>query len=668
MKKIASRQEYIQLVEEMIEHDKHYYDECKPVISDAEYDRLMHELLRIEKEHPDWALPESPTQRVSEAPTRGFEQKEHHVPMLSLANTYSKEELSDWIKRVHKLLEKKSVDFCCELKMDGTAISLLYEKGHLVHALTRGNGRKGDDVTRNIKTIAAVPLKLKGAHIPERMEVRGEVFLSLATFRSLNAQREEDGLETFANPRNAAAGSLKLLDPKEVAKRKLNIVCYAIAEGQSPKSTQIETLHYLKSLGLPTSNPEFIASAEDLEGIWTFAEKIRKVRENLAFEIDGIVVKVDDLRAHDILGVTGKTPRYAVAFKFAAEEAHTRINDIIVQVGRSGVLTPVAELEPVFLAGSTISRATLHNADEIERKDIRIGDSVTIEKGGDVIPKVVKVDFRKRPKSSHPWKMPKECPVCGSKVVHKEGEVAVRCPNPRCEGQRVRRLFYFASKHAMDIDHMGEKVVEQLVEKGLVSRVSDIYTLDEAALSKLDGFKEKSIQNLLASIDASKKCTLARFIMALGIKYVGSETAELLADEAGDLQRFLHLKEEDLLAVDGIGEKTARAIAEYLEDKENLHEIERLLHHGVSPGRASKQKRTGHLFSGKTFVLTGSLEHYTRDAASDLIKERGGKVSGSVSKKTDYVLAGEDPGSKYDKAKELNIPILSEEQFRKMLD
>ncbi len=668
MKKVLSRQQYIQLVEEMIEHDKHYYDECKPVISDREYDRLMHELLRVEKQHPDWTLPESPTQRVSEAPTKGFVQKEHLVPMLSLANTYSQEELSDWIGRVHKLLEKKAIDYCCELKMDGTAISLLYEKGHLVHALTRGNGRKGDDVTRNIKTIPSVPLKLKGVHIPERIEVRGEVFLSLATFRALNAQREDEGQEPFANPRNAAAGSLKLLDPKEVAKRKLNIVCYAIAEGQSPKATQIETIHYLKSVGLPTSKPEFVAHAHNLEGIWKFAEKILKAREHLAFEIDGIVVKVNDLRAHDTLGVTGKTPRYAVAYKFAPEEAETRINDITVQVGRTGVLTPVAELEPVFLAGSTISRATLHNADEIERKDIRIGDMVTIEKGGDVIPKVVKVDFRKRPKSSHPWKMPRECPVCGTKVEHRDGEVAFRCPNPKCEGQRVRRLFYFASKHAMDIDHMGEKVVEQLVEKGLVSRVSDIYTLDEAALSQLEGFKEKSIHNLLASIDASRKCTLARFIMALGIKYVGTETAELLADEAGDLDHFLHFKEEDLLAIDGIGEKTAQAIAEYLHDKDNLHEIKRLLHHGVSPGKTEKRKRTDHAFSGKIFVLTGTLAHYTRDAASDLIKERGGKVSGSVSKKTDYVLAGEDPGSKYDKAKELGVSIISEEKFRKMLD
>jgi len=667
MKHVETRQQYLQLVEEVEEHDRHYYDENKPAISDREYDRLVDELLRVEKEHPDWALPNSPTQRVKESPTKGFVQKEHLVPMLSLANTYSQDELDAWVQRVYKLLEKKEVDFCCELKMDGTALSLLYENGHLVHALTRGNGRKGDDVTQNILTIRSVPLKLKG-HVPKQIEVRCEVFLSLATFRALNSAREEEGLELFANPRNAAAGSLKLLDSREVAKRKLNIVCYGIAERQSPKPTQWETLQYLQEIGLPTSNPEHIARAHNLEGIWKFAEKIQKLRSSLAFEIDGIVIKVDDLRSHDILGITGKSPRFAVAYKFAAEEAHTRIQGISVQVGRTGVLTPVAELDPVHLAGSTISRATLHNADEIERKDIRVGDWVTIEKGGDVIPKVVKVDFNKRPKSSHPWIMPKECPVCGTKVIHTEGEVAVRCPNPNCAGQRIRRLFYFASKHAMDIDHMGERVIEQLVQKGLVSRVSDIYTLDEVALSQLEGFKEKSIQNLLESIDASRKCTLARFIMGLGIKYVGTETAELLAQEAGTLDRLLELKEEDLLAIEGIGEKTAHTIASYLSDKENLHEIQRLLDHGVSPQKISKQKRTDHIFSGKTFVLTGSLSLYTRDEAANLIKERGGRVSGSVSKKTDFVLVGEEPGSKYDKAKELGISLLSEEQFRKMLD
>ncbi len=665
-KHIHTQQEYIRLAEEMIEHDKRYYDECKPVISDFEYDQNMHELLRVEKEHPDWALPYSPTQRISEGPTRGFVQRAHLVPMRSLANTYSQEELSDFLKRVHKLLEKKEVDFCCELKMDGTAISLCYKKGHLSHAVTRGNGQTGDDVTENIRTIRSVPLKLNGP-CPDVFEVRGEVHLLLSTFRALNAQREDEGLEPFANPRNAAAGSLKLLDPKEAQKRKLNLVCYAIAEGQSPKSTQVETLHYLKELGFPVSKSEHFDLAHDLEGIWKFTQKIHRLRPDLPFEIDGVVVKVNDLRAHDLLGVTGKTPRYAVAYKFAPEEAVTRVNEITVQVGRSGVLTPVAELDPVHLAGSTISRATLHNADEVARKDIRVGDFVAIEKGGDVIPKVTRVDFKRRPLDAQPWKMPHHCPACHTAVIRREGEVAVRCPNPKCAGQRVRRLCYFASKQAMDIEHMGEKVIEQLVEKGLVARISDIYILNEEMLAQLDGFKEKSIRNLLESIEASRKCPLPRFIMGLGIKYVGTETAELLAGHVRDLDHLLHIKEEELLQIEGIGEKTARGIAEYFRDDDHLEEIKLLLKHGVEPQNAAKKTISGHPFAGKTFVLTGTLEHYSRDEAAGLIKERGGHVSGSVSQNTDYVLAGSDPGSKLAKAEKLGVPILSESEFKRML-
>lgn len=666
MHKPKNQQEYIELAEELIEHDKRYYDEAKPVISDYEYDQKMHALIAYEKEHPSQVLPNSPTHRLSESATEGFKQRPHLAPMMSLNNTYSEEEMGDFVKRVHKLLEKKEVAFCCELKMDGTSISLRYEKGHLVHALTRGNGKIGDDVTANIKTIKSVPLKLSGSHFPDVMEVRGEVYMSLATFHALNAAREEEGLEAFANPRNAAAGSLKLLDPREVARRKLNIITYGIGEGQSPVDTQHEVHHYLKKMGLPIGSPGHIAVCHDLEQIVKFAEKIHKERGHLPFEIDGIVIKVDELKYHDLLGVTGKAPRYAVAYKFAPEQATTRVNEITVQVGRTGVLTPVAELEPVFLAGSTISRATLHNQEELARKDIRVGDLVVIEKAGDVIPQVVKVDFKKRPHDSKPWHMPRHCPICKTDVVHVKGEVAVRCPNPKCGGQRVRRIIYFASKHAMDIEHMGERVVEQLVEKGLVSRISDIYLLNEKDLSQLDGFKEKSIKNLLDSIDASRKCALSRFIMGLGIKYVGVETAELLAEEAHDLDTLMEMKEEDLLAIEGIGEKTAPAIVAFFKDKDNREEIRLLLAHGVHPQKM-KRKMTGHPFSGKVFVLTGALQHFTRDEAMALIKERGGKTSGSVSRNTDYVLVGDEPGSKYDKAKELGIQILSEEQFRKML-
>lgn len=650
----------------MIEHDKHYYDESRPIISDYEYDQKMQKLRAYEKEHPDEIHPDSPAQRVAESPTKGFLQKDHLVPMLSLENTYSEKEVEAFLQRVHKLLEKKSVDFCCELKMDGTAISLRYQKGKLLHALTRGNGRRGDDVTKNVCTIPSLPLQLKGPHIPEDFEVRGEVYLSLAAFRALNAERGEEGLEEFANPRNAAAGSLKILDAKEVAKRKLNLVCYGVAEGQSSVATQKELLDLLRKWGFPVALPKHLRVVRDLKGVMEFAKEVEKERRSLPFEIDGIVIKVDDFSFRSLLGVRGKTPRFAVAYKFAPEQAETCIIAITVQVGRSGVLTPVAELEPVLLAGSTISRATLHNQDEVQRKDIRVGDLATIEKGGDVIPKVVSVNVKKRPKSSEPWHMPTKCPVCHTPVIHRVGEVAVRCPNAKCMGQRIRKIVYFASKHAMDIDHLGDKVVQKLVEEGLVNRISDIYLLTAEDLAQLEGFQEKSIRNLLESIAASRKCPLERLIMGLGVKYVGTETAELLAEEAGDLETLMHMTEEEFQKIEGIGEKTAAAIYEFFQDKGNREEIKLLLSHGVQPQRR-KAKIEGHLFSGKVFVLTGALEHLTRDEASRLIKERGGKVSSSVSKNTDFVLVGEDPGSKYDKAKKLGIPLLSEEQFRKML-
>jgi DNA ligase (NAD+) len=525
----------------------------------------------------------------------------------------------------------------------------------------------GDDVTANIKTILPIPLKLTG-NFPEVMEIRGELYLSLAIFRAINAAREEEGLELFANPRNAAAGSLKLLDSREVAKRKLNIVTYGIAEGHSSIKSQREVHAFLKQWGFPTASDKHLAVVQDLAGIMQFAEKILKEREQLPFEIDGIVIKVNDLKDQEVLGHTGKIPRFAIAYKFAPEQAHTQIEEITVQVGRTGVLTPVAELKPVFLAGSTISRATLHNQDEVERKDIRVGDWVIIEKGGDVIPKVVQVDLKKRLSHSKPWHMPMRCPVCNASVIHPSGQVAIRCPNAKCGGQRMRRIVYFASKHAMDIEHMGEKVVEQLVEKGLVARISDIYLLDEKNLSLLEGFKKKSIHNLLASIDASRSCSLARFLMGLGIKYVGTETAESLAEHVKSLDELMQSSVEELMQIEGIGEKTAEAIAEFFKDDAHREEIKLLLMHGVRPHCIGKKKIGGHDFEGKIFVLTGTLKNLTRDEATALIKERGGKVAGTVSKKTDYVLVGEDPGSKYSKAKELKIKLLSEEQFRKKVD
>lgn len=656
-----NQQEYIELAEEIREHDRHYYDQAKPIISDYEYDNLVKALLAYEKAHPEHILPDSPAARIAEAPTEGFKQKKHLTPMMSLNNTYSEEELGDFIKRVHKLLERNDVEFCSELKMDGTSLSLRYEKGSLVQAVTRGNGKVGDDVTNNIKTIKTVPLQLKGSHFPDVMEVRAEVYMSLKAFREINVRREEEGHEPFANPRNAAAGSLKMLDPKEVAKRKLNLVAFGIGEGQWPVETQFGVHQYLKEVGLPTGTEEHVAICRSLDEIMTFSNEILKERKELPFEIDGIVIKVNDLKLHGLLGSTGKAPRYAVAYKFAPEQAKTKVNDITVQVGRTGVLTPVAELEPVFLAGSTISRATLHNQEEIARKDIRVGDTVVIEKAGDVIPQVVKVDFDQRKPDSKIWQSPKHCPICKTDVVHHEGEVALRCPNPKCSAQKLRGIIYFASKNAMDIENMGERVAQQLVETGLVGRISDIYLLNKEMLFELEGFKEKSVENLLKSIDASRKCPLARLIMGLGISQVGSETAELLAETAGDLEALQKMSVEEFDSIEGIGKKTAEMIFDFFQDEDNREEIKLLLAHGVSPEK--RKKMLGHEFSGKTFVLTGSLVNYTRDEAGALIKERGGKVTNSVSKKTDFVLVGDDPGSKYDKGKKLGVSILTEAEF-----
>jgi DNA ligase (NAD+) len=665
-RKIETQEDYLRLVEELSQHDRLYYDQQKPVISDYEYDQLLDLVQEFEKKNPDMVLPNSPTQRVSEALTDGFKQGEHVKPMLSLANTYSREELEDFIARVHKLIETDDVLFSAELKIDGTALSVRYEKGKFVRALTRGNGKIGDDVTANIRTIKTLPLQLHG-EFPPHLEIRGEVFMPIKTFQELNALRGEEGLEPWANPRNAAAGSLKLLDSKEVSRRRLGLFFYGIAEPENWAKSQFDIHHELKTLGFPVCKEEHFAKCKTSDEIFQFAAHIQKERKTLPFEIDGIVIKVDSIASHKKLGMTGKSPRYATAFKFAPEQAHTRISDIKVQVGRTGVLTPVAELDPVYLAGSTIARATLHNQEEISRKDIRIGDAVVIEKGGDVIPKVVKVDFDKRPQDSHPWHMPKECPVCGKPVVHPEGEVAVRCPNNRCPAQKLRQIIFFAGKNALDIENLGEKVAEQLVTKGLVKRVSDIFRLTKEDLTQLEGFKEKSIENLMASIEKAKECTLARFIMALAIKHVGAETAELLSEHTGSLKKFLALTHEELLELDGVGEKVADAIVEFLKDSHNQEEIALLLEHGVNPKEEIKKHIEGHSFAGKTFVLTGSLEKYSRDEAAKLIRERGGKVSGSVSKKTDFVVAGDDPGSKYDKAQKLGVPVLSEADFERML-
>lgn len=664
--KLNEREEYEKLCQEIWYHNRRYFQDSAPEISDEKYDMLLKKLEKIEKEHPDWITTNSPSQRVGEALTAGFKTVEHRNPMLSLANTYSKEEVEEFIKRMHKLTGKKDLSFSCELKMDGIAVSVCYEKGKFARGATRGDGRKGDDITSNIKTINALPLQLYGKDVPDLLEVRGEVFMPHKAFKDLNEMREKAGEMLWANPRNAAAGSLKLLNPAEVTKRNLSVVFYGIAEETvGTLKSQYESHRYLETLGLPTLHQ--LALCNTIEEISTFAEKVRGLRPKLPFDIDGIVIKLDDLHEQKRLGNTAKNPRWAVAYKFAAEQAETRIRDIIVQVGRTGVLTPVAELEPVLLAGSTISRATLHNEDEVQRKDIRVGDAVIIEKGGDVIPKVVRVIEKLRPNHTKSWSMPHHCPSCGAQVVRFPGEVAVRCPNFACPEQHLRRIIYFAGKDAMDIEHLGEKVVEQLVNRGFVKRPSDIFKLTEQELHQLDGFKEKSVSNVLNSINKARDVTLPKFIMSLGIRHIGEGTAELLANRTGDIQTLSGMSKEDLLQIDGIGEKVAGAIVEYFNDPHNKDEIKRLLDHGVVPQPLKKKHFLEHAFNGKTFVLTGGLKNYTRSAAASLIKERGGKVTDSVSKKTDFLVAGEDPGSKLDKAQALGIQVLDEAQFVALL-
>lgn len=660
---MTTKQAYDKLCELIWRHNRLYYIEHAPEISDEEYDMLFKRLEQMERENPEWISPSSPTQRVNESITKGFASITHQTPMLSLANTYSKEEISDFILRIQKQLGSKPFAFSAELKMDGIAISALFEEGKFVRGVTRGDGKKGDDITANMRMIESLPLQLYGEAIPSKMELRGEVFMPHAVFDRLNDKKKIEGEPLWANPRNAAAGSLKLLDPQETARRGLSVVFYGIAEESNGSLVrQSEVIPFLRTLGLPTL--QLHAYSETIEDIWDFTQKVKALRSTLPYDIDGVVIKLDDLKEQKRLGSTGKNPRWAIAYKFAAEQAVTRILKITVQVGRTGVLTPVAELDPVFLAGSTISRATLHNEEEVQRKDIRVGDTVIIEKGGDVIPKVSSVDLSKRPLDSAPWGMPSFCPSCGAKAARVSGEVAVRCPNERgCPEQKLRRLLYFVGKEAMDIDHLGEKVMAQLIEKGFVNTPSDLYKLTEKELSQLMGFKERSVRNLLSSIEKSKGVTFPRFIMGLGIKYVGSETAELLAKKGGTVERLGLMTRDELLEIHGIGDKVADAVVHYFSQPGNLDEIERLIQAGVNPQVIEVVKFTDHPFFSKTFVLTGTLEHYTRPSAAALIKERGGFVTNSVSKKTAFILAGADSGSKLDKGKALGIPILSEEEF-----
>ena len=652
------------LREQLKRHDVLYYDKATPEISDREYDNLYRELLDLEKSDPTLIMPDSPTQRVKER-SQGFVSAAHLVPMQSLDNTYSEEEVVDFMKRLYKLLPGEKIELTIEPKIDGVAIALLYRDGELVRGLTRGDGTRGDDVTRNIQTIAAIPKKLKGA-APALIELRGEIYLPKKTFTRLNEERDEEGLPAFANPRNAAAGSLKQLDATLVAKRGLSAIFYGFGayEGIQPK-TQHEFIKQLHDWGVPTNDK--IWRANNAEQVLEAIHELGKVRHDYVFETDGAVLKVDCLVQHARLGSTSKAPRWAIAFKYEPEQATTRLLGITIQVGRSGVLTPVAELEPVLVAGSTVARATLHNEEEIARKDLRIGDYVIIEKAGEVIPAVVAALKEKRTGSEKKYQMPDRCPACDTPVIKKEGEVAWRCSNDQCPAQLRRRIEYFGSRRAMNIAGLGEAVVAQLIEAGLLKSVADLYTLRAEQLLLLERMGEKSVENLLKAIAQSRQQALWRLLAALGIPHVGVTAARTLAETFHTMQQLRAASIEALSAVEDIGEIMAASVYGWLRRPETISLLEQLQQAGLNfgEGDAITVAPDGPL-RGTIWVLTGTLGQ-PREEIAEQIRQAGGKVSTSISAKTSYLLAGEATGSKFERAKKLQVPIINEESFRKLL-
>jgi len=653
-----------QLRSEIEEHNRRYYEEAAPTITDREYDKLYRELSDLEKRFPKLAATDSPTQRIGDTPLKAFGQITHRIPMLSLDNTYSEEEVTDFYHRLERLLPNKKIPVVIEPKVDGVAVSLLYEKGELRYAATRGDGTVGDDITQNVKTIRAVPKRLKG-DVPDVLEVRGEAYLDKGGFAKLNRERREAGLTEFANPRNAAAGSLKQLDPAIAAKRPLGVVCYGTGLIEGAKlDKHSELFALLKKLGLPGSERWWLA--DSVEEILKAIHELDRIRHDFAYQTDGAVVKVDAFSQREVLGFTAKSPRWAIAFKYEAERVETRLLDILVQVGRTGTLTPVAALEPVVVSGSTVSRATLHNEEEIERKDIRIGDTVLIEKAGEVIPAVVNVRTDLRTGREKKFRMPKHCPECGSAVVKDEGQVAVRCVNSQCPAQVRRRIEHFASRGAMDIEGLGEAVINQLVQQKLLADVGDIYSLKAPALLDLERMGEKSVANLLEAIEQSKSRPLWRLLFGLGILHVGVSASRALADHFPNLDAIRKSSVEELQQIPDVGEVVGQSIHDFFREPHNLAVMEKLRKAGLRFEAEPKAAGAAPGFKNTTWVITGTLSQ-SRDEISEMIRARGGKVSGSVSKKTSYVLAGEEAGSKLEKAKKLGVRVLSEGEFRKML-
>ena len=659
MNKKVAKKEINKLREELNLHNYKYYVENNPLISDCEYDQLLKQLESLESKFPELVTPDSPTQRVGGEPLDGFKTVEHKLVMLSLDNTYNYDELREFDERVNKNVG--NVEYVVEPKIDGAGVAILYENGIFVRGATRGDGIRGDDITTNLKTIYSIPLKLRG-NILRNVEVRGEVYFPISKFKKFNKEQEKKGEVVFANPRNAAAGSLRQLDPRIVALRPLDIFVYFISFSDKEFETHKQAIDALKESGFRV-NP-LIKKVKNIEGAIKYCKNLEKRRETLDYEIDGAVIKVNSLAKQKELGETIKHPRWAISYKFAAKQATTRLNNIDIQVGRTGTLTPVAVLEPVYISGATISGATLHNFDELKRKDIRIGDVVLVERSGDVIPQVVKSIKEKRKGKLKKKGIPKKCPVCRSKIVHKEGEVAVRCPNKSCPARLKWRLKYFASRDAMDIDHLGEQTIDKLIQAQLVESIADLYYLEKKDFLKLEGFKEKSAQNLLDSIEKSKHQSLSRLIYGLGIRHVGKYAAQLLASHYSSLDDLAQATPEELNEIFGLGDKTAEAIITFFSTPEHSDLIEKL----KTIGLQTRQKQATTLpFKGKKFVFTGGLDSLSRPDASELVKQQGGLVVSSVNKDVSYVIVGNNPGSKYDKAKKLGLNIIDEREFKKLI-
>jgi len=654
-----------QLRDQIREHDYLYYVLNRPKITDRQYDELFAELKSLEQANPRLITPDSPTQRVSERPIEGFDTVRHAVPMLSMDNTYNAEELRAFDDKVAKQLGNRDYDYVVELKIDGLAISLRYENGILVTAATRGNGEVGDNVTANVRTIKAVPLALlDGADVPPVLEVRGEVYMPTSSFVELNRLRAEADEQPFANPRNAAAGSLKLLDARITAARNLSFFAYATGELSEPlAANHYETLQKLSKFGLPV-NPNIsragnVDEALDICSVWN------ERRSELDYQIDGMVIKVNSFDQRDILGATGRAPRWCISYKFAAEQAETVVESIDVQVGKSGILTPVAKLTPVQLAGTTVKRASLHNFDELSRLNVGVGDTVIIEKAGEIIPQVIEVTA-KAAGDVPEFQTPTTCPVCDSPVAKDEDGVYIRCLNPNCPGQLKERLKYFAGRGQMDIENLGAALIEQLVETELVENFADLYALKTEQLVGLERMAAKSAGNVMDAIEQSKTRPLWRLIAALGIRHIGGQSAQILAEHFGSLQALMSAGQEELAEIDQIGPVMAESICDYFGDSKNLQVIEQMLAAGVNP-EPPQARRSGKL-AGKTIVVTGTLENFSRQQAQQAIRQAGAKAAGSVSKKTDFVLAGKNAGSKLDKAVKLGVEVISEEQFMEMID